>query len=102
MKNQNTQNGGENDGDKPTAPVYLYICIAAAAACIATFIAALCVANVYLLIASVLCALVAVWAAESQKKQNNFKNLIIFRIISYVLLAVTIGLFIGGIIYSAV
>ena len=87
-----------------TGKAYAYVAIGLAAAALITFILALVfsTAGMYLLIASILLALGALTFANIQKKKNNFKNLKIIIICSYVALALPVALFIGGIIWSAV
>lgn len=58
--------------------------------------------GVYMLIASVVEELIALSLLSSQKKKNNFKGVFIVTVIAYVFLAVSIGLFIGGLVYVAV
>ena len=86
-----------------TGKTYAYVAIGLAAAALLTFIFALVFseAGIYLLIASVLLALGAVTFANIQKKKNDFKKLKILTIISYVILALPVAVFIGGIIWSA-
>ncbi|MDE6001091.1 MAG: hypothetical protein K2G96_02060 [Clostridia bacterium] len=57
--------------------------------------------GIYALIAAVLFQLGALSFANVQKKKNNFKYLKIIMICSYVLLGVSVLLFIGGIIYAS-
>ena len=57
--------------------------------------------GVYALIAAVLFELGSLSFANVQKKKNNFKYLKILIICAYVLLGISIALFIGGIIYSS-
>ncbi|MDE5943060.1 MAG: hypothetical protein K2H30_02500 [Clostridia bacterium] len=87
-----------------TGKTFAYIAVGLAAAALITFVLALVfsAAGIYLLIASVLLALGALTFANIQKKKNNFKNLKIIIICSYVTLALPVALFIGGIIWSAV
>ena len=57
--------------------------------------------GVYALIAAVLFQLGALSFANVQKKKNNFKYLKIITISSYVLLGISVIIFIGGIIYAS-
>lgn len=87
-----------------TGKTYAYVGAGLAAAAFVTLILALVfsAAGIYLLIASVLLALGALTFANVQKKKNNFKQLKIIIICSYVSLALPVAVFIGGIIWSAI
>lgn len=58
--------------------------------------------GIYALIAAVLLNLAALSFINLQKKKNNFEKLKIIRIIAYVLLGVSLAVFIGGMIWAAV
>ncbi|MDE5729040.1 MAG: hypothetical protein K2I20_02565 [Clostridia bacterium] len=78
---------------------------AASAVGLALFVLTLCLPNifgVYGLIAAVLCALASLAFLATQKKKNNFKAVLYVTVAAYILLAVFVGFFIGGIIYASV
>lgn len=57
--------------------------------------------GVYTLIASVLLELTALSFLSTQKKKNNFKGVFYATVAAYVLLALSVALFAGGLIYVA-
>lgn len=91
------QNNAEN-----STRVYFFIAIGALAlAAVAlgcTFIPGV---GVYTLIASVLLELAALSFLSTQKKKNNFKGVFYALIAAYVLLALSLLIFAGGLIYVA-
>ena len=79
---------------------YFFIAVGAVALAAAalglSFVPAL---GVYSLIASVLFELAALSFLATQKKKNNFKGLFYATVATYVLLGLSILLFVGGMIY---
>lgn len=59
------------------------------------------VLGIYALIASILLSLAAVAFANVQKRKNDFKQLLIIRILSHIVLCIGVILFVGGLIWSA-
>ena len=57
--------------------------------------------GVYSLIASVLLELTALAFLNTQKKRNNFKGVFAVTVVAYALLAASVALFVGGLIFSA-
>ena len=83
---------------------YFWVGAGAAVAGVIAFVLTLClpkILGVYGLIAAVLCALVSLSFLGTQKKKNNFKAVLYVTIASYILLAVYVAFFIGGIIYAS-
>lgn len=58
--------------------------------------------GIYALICSILLSLAALSFFTTQRKKNNFDKLKIAIIAAYVLLGIAVGIFIGGIIFSAI
>ena len=86
------------------AKTYFWVGAGASAAVIIVFVLTLClpkILGVYGLIAAVLCALVSLSFLGTQKKKNNFKAVLYVTIAAYILLAVYVAFFIGGIIYAS-
>lgn len=86
------------------AKTYFWVGAGAAVAGVIVFVLTLClpkILGVYGLIAAVLCALVSLSFLGTQKKKNNFKAVLYVTIAAYVLLAVYVAFFIGGIIYAS-
>lgn len=100
-KPQNEQDYGENTAENSTR-TYFFIAIAmlalAAVAFGCTFIPGV---GVYTLIASVLLELTTLSFLSTQKKKNNFKAVFYVTVAAYVLLAISVLLFAGGLIYVA-
>lgn len=86
-----------------TGKTYAYIGIALTAVGAVALVLALTVGvlGVYALIASVLLELGALTFINIQKKKNDFIRLKYIKICAYVLLAITLAVFIGGIIWSS-
>ncbi len=90
---------------EPTAPytgkTYAYVaiglCVAGAAALGLIFTKL----GIYALLAAIILSLAALAFANTQKRKNNFGRLKIVIICAYVLLGVSIAVFIGGLIWSA-
>lgn len=85
-----------------TGKTYAYISIALSAAALASFALMFTKLGIYALIASVLLSLAALSFANVQKKKNNFRNLLFVIICAYVTLGLSVAVFAGGIIWSAV
>ena len=100
-KPQTEQVYDENTTQNSTR-VYFFIAIGAlvlaAIALGCTFIPQV---GVYTLIASVLLELTALSFLSTQKKKNNFKEVFYVTIAAYVLLGLSLILFVGGLIYVA-
>ena len=60
------------------------------------------VLGIYALIASILLSLAAVAFANVQKRKNDFKQLLIIRILSHIVLCICVLIFVGGLIWSAI
>lgn len=82
----------------------LYFCIAAACCALgaAAFGLTFSALKIYALIAAILFELAALAFAGLQKKKNNFKGVLVLKIISYILLFAFAAFFVGGLIYSAI
>ncbi len=98
-------NKDDKEKNPPSSPyngkAYAYIAIAllvAGAVALGLIFTKL---GVYALIAAVLFQLGSLSFANVQKKKNNFKYLKIITVCAYVLLGISIVLFIGGIIYAS-
>lgn len=59
------------------------------------------VLGIYALISSVVLSIASLAFFRTQKKRNNFKAVFALTVVSYVVLAAGIALFVGGLIYSA-
>ncbi len=106
-KNENKKNEPSNlNGEQPQSDstAFFWVGAAASAAGLVLFVLTLCIPHilgVYGLIAEVLCSLASLSFLNTQKKKNNFKAVLYVTIAAYVLLAVFIAFFIGGIIYAS-
>lgn len=100
---ETVKNANEGDALQPSdANNNLFYCgICAGVLAITAFVLAFFVLKVYGLIAAVVLILASLAFFTSQKKKRNFKQNKIFTIIAYVLLALFVAFFIGGIIYSS-
>ena len=83
-----------------TGKTYAYIAIALCAAAAVFFALTFTPLGVYSLIASVILSIASLSFINVQKRKNNFKNLYIIRIFTYVVLGISVTFFIGGIIWS--
>lgn len=100
-KNEPQISDGYNENpEKNTTRTYFFIAIGllvlAAVAFGCTFIPGV---GVYTLLASVLLELAALSFLSTQKKKNNFKAVFYVTVAAYVLLGLSILLFVGGLIY---
>lgn len=93
----NTMPNATKQGGK----TYFYISVVACVLSAVALVLAFTVLGVYSLIASVLLELTALSFAATQKKKFNFPLLKAATITAYVLLAVSVLVFIGGIIYAS-
>lgn len=80
---------------------YFYIAVAACALGFAAFGLSFSPLGVYALISSILLGIASLAFIVRQKKKENLKALIYVKIAAYVLLALALALFIGGLVYSA-
>lgn len=98
-----TDDGINENSEQNSTRSYFFIAIAtlilAAVALGCTFIPGV---GVYLLIVSVLFELTALSFLSTQKKKNNFKGVLPATIVAYILLAVSVAIFVGGMIYVIV
>lgn len=102
MKNRkDNDKPAEESGAKYEKKNYFYIGVGAAAASIVAFGLTFSPLKIYALISSVIIALAALSFLNTQKKKNNFSGVFCATAITYVLLAVYVLFFIGGLIYSA-
>lgn len=79
---------------------YFYIALVAIAAGAVAFGLAFAKPGIYALMASVLLSLAALSFLNTQKKRNNFKGVFYATVAAYILLALCLAFFIGGVIYS--
>ncbi len=104
-RNELPLNDGKNNADtqKNSTRVYFFVAlgalIAAAAAFGCSFIPNV---GIYLLIVSVLLELASLSFLSVQKKKNNFNGVFALTVAAYILLGLSIALFVGGLIYVAV
>lgn len=92
----------ENSNAPYTGKAFCYIAIAALIIS-AVFIGLMfTVLGVYSLIGSVLSELCALAFVNAQKRRNDFPKLAIVKICAYALLAISVAVFIGGIIWASV
>jgi hypothetical protein len=98
-------NRKKDENRTPLAPytgkAFAYVSIALTIAAIAAFGLMFTKLGIYALISSVLLSLASLTFANVQKK-NNFKNLIFVTVCAYVALGLSVAVFAGGIIWSAV
>lgn len=82
---------------------YFYIALGLMVLAAAAFVSAFLTGTigVYLLIASVLMELAALSFLSTQKKKNNFKGVFYATVVAYVLLALSVLLFAGGLLYTS-
>lgn len=80
---------------------YAYIAMGLVAAAAVSFGLMFTILGIYALISSILLSIAALSFAETQKKKNNLSWLIYLKIVIFVMLALAIGFFIGGIVVSA-
>lgn len=99
MKNKEEINKEEI---KSTTKTYFYVAIGACILAATAFGLSFSFLGIYALISSIIFELAALSFILTQKKKNNFPAVKIVLIISYVLLALSVLLFIGGLIYSAI
>lgn len=99
MKNKEEINKEEI---KSTTKTYFYVAIGACILAATAFGLSFSFLGIYALISSIILELAALSFILTQKKKNNFPAVKIVLIISYVLLALSVLLFIGGLIYSAI
>lgn len=93
-------NNNDDEFNKYNGKAYAYISIASIIAC-AVFLGLMFTRlSIYALISSILLALCALAFANIQKSKNPFKGLKIIIVISYVMLIVSILIFVGGIIWG--
>lgn len=93
---QNTK----SDAPKKNGRVFFYIALACSALGLLFFFLTFTPLAVYSLLASVLFCLASLSFLGTQKKRENFKGVLILTIITYVLLAVFVAFFVGGVIWS--
>ena len=92
-----------NENTPPyTGKTYAYIAVGLCVAAALFFGLTFTPLGIYSLIASVVLSIASLSFLNVQKRKNNFKNLIIFRITAYAVLGISTAFFIGGIIWSAV
>ena len=93
----------DEESQKNSTRIYFYIAVgslvAAAAAFGCAFIPGV---GVYMLIVSILLELAALSFLSTQKKKNNFRGVLYLTVAAYVLAALSVALFAGGLIYVAV
>lgn len=94
----------KNDGQPPASgKAFFYIaCAACALAAVFFGLAFVPALGVYALISSILLGIASLSFASAQRKRNNFKGVKYVKIAAYAVLAASLLLFIGGLIYSAV
>ena len=90
----------ENEA-KSTSKAYFYVAIGACVLAATAFGLSFSFMGIYALIASLLLELCALSFCVTQKKKNPFPALKFVFIAAYVLLGLSVALFIGGLIYSA-
>ena len=99
-------NRKKDENRTPLAPytgkAFAYVSIALTIAAIAAFGLMFTKLGIYALISSVLLSLASLTFANVQKKKNKFKNLIFVTVCAYVALGLSVAVFAGGIIWSAV
>jgi low temperature requirement protein LtrA len=87
---------------KSNTKAYFYASIVACVLAAVAFGLSFSFMGIYALISSVILSLCALSFAITQKKKNNFAALKFAFIAAYVMLALSVLLFIGGLIYSAI
>lgn len=93
---------GKNPQKGTNVKIYFYLGIVTCALCAVAFGLAFSPLGIYALISSILLGIASLSFCATQKKRNDFKAVFYVKITAYVLLAVEILFFIGGLIYSAV
>lgn len=81
--------------------VYFYIAAGALALAATAFGLAFSPLGVYALIASIILDIAGLSFLTTQRKKNNFRGVLYLTIVAYALLAVTVTIFIIGMIYNA-
>lgn len=81
---------------------YLYIAIALCALGFIALALAFSPLGIYALISGILLGLASLAFSAKQKKKDNLKGLTWIEAAAYVLLVLSLAIFIGGLIYSAV
>ncbi len=81
--------------------IYFYISATLCGLCAIAFGLAFSVLGIYALISSILLGISSLSFVAAQKKKNYFPALKYVKITAYILLAVDVAFFIGGLIYSS-
>lgn len=89
-----------NPRENYTKKTYAYVAVGLIIACAVFLGLIFTVLGIYSLIASILFAIGAVAFSNVQKKKNNFPNLKIIMIFSYIFLGISLAVFAGGLIWS--
>lgn len=92
----------ETEETKSTTKAYFYASVVACVLATVAFGLSFSFFGIYALISSIILELCALSFAITQKKKNNFPVLKVAFIAAYVLLALSVLLFVGGLIYSAI
>ena len=95
------ENSNEELKPKNPTKIYFYISVALCVLCAVAFGLSFTALGLYALISSILLGIASLSFAATQKKKNNFAAVKYVKIAAYILLAICVGFFIGGLIYSA-
>lgn len=99
FKDDNTPDNDINP--EQNSKIYFYLAVVCTAIAAATLGLAFSPFGIYSLIGSVISELAALSFLSTQKKKNNFKGVFYLTVITYVLLAASIILFVGGMLSVA-
>lgn len=101
MDNENKEENLPAQEVKSTSKTFFFIAVAACVLSAVAFGLSFSKLGIYALISSVLFEFASLAFCRAQKKKNYFQAIKIVVIITYVLLALSLALFVGGLVYSA-
>lgn len=87
--------------DNKPNKIYFYLAIALCAAAAVLFGLSFTAVGIYALISSILCGIASLSFCSVQKKKYDFPQIKYAKIAAYIMLALSVLLFLGGLIYSA-